>query len=84
MHLSGLGIDCIALCLQAVGGFLFGEDCIEHCGRIAMKKYCYVFFVTHKYFIMVDAEGDDVNEVKEIGVYASHQLAKCAVQRFAK
>lgn len=40
-----------------------------------MRKYCYVFFVTHKYFVMVDAEGDDVNEVKEIGVYASHQLA---------
>ena len=30
-----------------------------------MRKYCYVFFVTHKYFVMVDAEGGDVNEVKE-------------------
>ena len=48
-----------------------------------MRKYCYVFFVTHKYFVMVDAEGDDVNEVKEIGVYASHQLAQCAAERFA-
>lgn len=48
-----------------------------------MRKYCYVFFVTHKYFVMVDAEGDDVNEVKEIGVYASHQLAQCATERFA-
>lgn len=47
-----------------------------------MKKYCYVFFVTHKYCVMVDEEGDDVNEVKVIGVYSSYQLAQGAVQRF--
>lgn len=48
-----------------------------------MKKYCYVFYVTHKYFVMIDSDGVDINEVKEIGVYSSRQLAQRAIQRFS-
>ena len=48
-----------------------------------MEKYCYVFYVTHKYLVMVDSDGDDINEVKEIGVYSSRKLAQCAIQRFS-
>ena len=48
-----------------------------------MERYCYVFYVTHKYFVMVDVDGVDINEVKEIGVYSSRQLAQRAIQRFS-
>lgn len=48
-----------------------------------MVKYCYVFYVTHKYLVTVDSDGDDINEVHEIGVYSSRQLAQRAIQRFS-
>lgn len=48
-----------------------------------MEKYCYVFYVTHKYLVMVDADGVNVNEVKELGVYSSKQLAQHAIERFS-
>lgn len=48
-----------------------------------MEKYCYVFYVTHKYLVMVDSDGVDINEVKEIGVYSSRQRAQQAIQRFS-
>lgn len=48
-----------------------------------MDRYCYVFYVTHRYFVAADTDGSDINEVKEIGVYSSRKLAQCAIQRFA-
>lgn len=48
-----------------------------------MEKYGYVFYVTHQYFVEIDADGDCVNEVKEIGVYSRKRLAEQAIRRFA-
>lgn len=48
-----------------------------------MDRYCYVFYVTHRYVVAADRDGSDISEIKEIGVYTSHRLAALAVQRFS-
>lgn len=48
-----------------------------------MERYCYVFYVTHKYTVLIDKDGDDINEIKEIGVYSTKRQAQSAIQRFS-
>lgn len=47
-----------------------------------MERYCYLYHVTHQYFVKTDTDGSPINETKDIGLYTTKPLAKQAVERF--
>lgn len=47
-----------------------------------MDRYCYLYHVTHQYFVELDTDGSPINETKEIGLYTTKQFANQAVERF--
>ncbi len=45
-------------------------------------RYCYVYYVFHRYTECFDSAGDPVHETKEIGLYSRKAAAEAAVARF--
>ena len=47
-----------------------------------MDRYCYLYHVTHQYFVEMDTDGRPINETKEIGLYTTMPLANQAVEGY--
>lgn len=47
-----------------------------------INRHCYLYHVTHQYFVELDTDGSPINEAKEIGLYTTKQFANQAIERF--